>query len=105
MVPWLTRLNGHSVTPPGGLSNVRSRSAVLKMPMPRELATHDLERASWVVAYLKQGRSDFGIYQKLSAMPQMEPCHPLHNLQMAREKIAKAYVAPTPSEDCAKLGA
>jgi hypothetical protein len=57
--------------------------------MPREEGAPD--RTTWALAYMKQGGSDFAMYQRLSAMPEVEVCHPLHYLQMAGEKIAKAY--------------
>ena len=57
--------------------------------MPRDGTAPD--RTTWALAYVKQGGSDFAMYQRLSAMPEVEVCHPLHYLQMAGEKIAKAY--------------
>jgi hypothetical protein len=52
-------------------------------------ATGDSNRSARVAAaYLQQGRSDFDIYKKLVDVPE---CHRLHYLQMACEKIAKAY--------------
>ena len=40
-------------------------------------------------AYAQQSRSDFAVYQK--HLQGVEECHRLHYLQMACEKIAKAY--------------
>jgi hypothetical protein len=49
------------------------------------------DRTTWALAYIKQGGSDFAMYQRLSAMPEVAVCHTLHYLQMAGEKVAKAY--------------
>ncbi len=51
------------------------------------------EREQWAGAFWRQGRSDFGVYELLAAKsPKEVPrCHALHYLQMACEKIAKAY--------------
>jgi hypothetical protein len=48
-------------------------------------------REQWADAYACQGRSDWGIYQQLAGNPVIAACHSLHYLQMACEKIAKAY--------------
>ena len=46
-------------------------------------------------AYLRQARSDFGVFQLLLEQDRdMVPaCHPLHYLQMSTEKLAKAKLA------------
>ena len=49
------------------------------------------DRTSWAEAYARQGRSDWGVYKLLAGMPTVSLCHELHYLQMACEKIAKAY--------------
>lgn len=50
------------------------------------------DRADWAAAYAKQSRSDFAIYALMSAEASgISACHRLHYLQMACEKIAKAY--------------
>ncbi|WP_433926598.1 MULTISPECIES: hypothetical protein [Sorangium] len=59
--------------------------------MPRDVATSVPDRASWALAYIKQGGSDFEIYRLLSSIPGVPICHLLHYLQMAGEKVAKAY--------------
>jgi len=59
--------------------------------MLRDVATVAPDRAGWALAYVKQGGSDFTMYQLLSGMPGVPICHLLHYLQMAGEKIAKAY--------------
>lgn len=47
-------------------------------------------------AYAEQGRSDFAVYKE--HLQGVEECHRLHFLQMACEKIAKAYrLRDTPS--------
>jgi hypothetical protein len=48
------------------------------------------DRDAWAAAFAKQARSDWGVYERLSAA-NVSPCHTLHSLQMACEKIAKAY--------------
>lgn len=59
--------------------------------MPRDAKTLVPDRADWAFAYFKQADSDFKIYQLLSGTPGVPICHLLHYLQMAGEKIAKAY--------------
>ena len=52
------------------------------------------DRNLWAEAYAKQSRSDFAVYGKFTkepALSDIEWCHTLHYLQMACEKIAKAY--------------
>ena len=49
-------------------------------------------REEWAAAYAKQSKSDYLVYEEIiSASPEVEECHRLHYLQMACEKIAKAY--------------
>ncbi len=50
-------------------------------------------RGKWAEAFLRQGRSDLQVYDHLVALgeSQVPRCHSLHYLQMACEKIAKAY--------------
>jgi hypothetical protein len=48
-------------------------------------------REAWAAAFAVQSRSDWQVYGKLSADPWVPACHELHYLQMACEKIAKAY--------------
>jgi hypothetical protein len=49
----------------------------------------------WAKAYAKQGKSDLDVYALLSSLPDdgsaVASCHRLHYLQMAAEKIAKAF--------------
>jgi len=66
-------------------------SSVHGLPMPRDVATVVPDRADWALAYVKQGGSDFAMYQRLSGIPDVPICHLLHYLQMAGEKVAKAY--------------
>lgn len=44
-------------------------------------------------AFASQARSDWNLYQHLAGLPKpsFPPCHTLQHLQMATEKIAKAY--------------
>ena len=46
--------------------------------------------SEWANAYRRQAASDFKIYRHL-ADSDVPGCHALHHLQMATEKIAKAY--------------
>ncbi len=69
------------------------------------------DRDAWAAAYAKQSRSDFAVFEMFTnqilvkqcpLLGQVEQCHSLHYLQMACEKIAKAYRfrdTATPIED------
>jgi hypothetical protein len=48
-------------------------------------------RSAFAVAFLAQARSDWRVYQQLAAAGELPACHALHYLQMACEKISKAY--------------
>lgn len=48
-------------------------------------------RMAWAAAFAEQGRSDWQVYDLLAKNPRLADCHELHYLQMACEKIAKAY--------------
>ena len=48
-------------------------------------------RDDWASAYARQGLSDWQIYRHLAGEAEVASCHSLHYLQMACEKIAKAY--------------
>jgi hypothetical protein len=50
-------------------------------------------RRRWADAFLRQARSDLAVYHLLSGRSERDipRCHALHYLQMACEKIAKAY--------------
>lgn len=48
-------------------------------------------REVWASAFAVQSQSDWQVYDRLTAEPQIPVCHKLHYLQMACEKIAKAY--------------
>lgn len=52
-------------------------------------------RQLFAEAFATQGRSDWSLYRYLSGLqsPRFPRCHGLHYLQMATEKIAKAYRA------------
>lgn len=54
------------------------------------------DRKEWAIANARQSASDLHVYEVLQASAlappdQIEECHRLHYLQMACEKIAKAY--------------
>ena len=48
-------------------------------------------REAWASAFHRQARSDLLVYELLAASPNIPRCHALHYLQMACEKIAKAF--------------
>jgi len=50
-------------------------------------------RLEWAEAYARQARSDWDLFCRIDALPDVPFCHRLHYLQMACEKIAKAYRA------------
>jgi hypothetical protein len=52
--------------------------------------TDDGHRAAYAAAFIKQARSDWLVFRALSEPP-IAFCHRLHYLQMACEKLAKAY--------------
>ena len=60
-------------------------------------------REDWAVAYHRQGRSDWNLYLELQGRDDVPPCHSLHFLQMATEKLAKAYRFRDTSTDIAAL--
>jgi len=49
---------------------------------------------SWRDAYFLQARSDYDAFKELNK-PGLPLCHRLHYLQMAAEKLAKAYLSPS----------
>lgn len=55
------------------------------------MTDRDLPRADWAQAYITQARSDWALFERLQVMADVAPCHRLHYLQMACEKLAKAY--------------
>jgi hypothetical protein len=48
-------------------------------------------REEWAVAYHRQASSDWALFTELLARADVPACHALHFLQMATEKLAKAY--------------
>ena len=48
-------------------------------------------REAWAAAFASQAQSDWTVYKLLAADAALPRCHALHYLQMATEKIAKAY--------------
>lgn len=53
--------------------------------------TDDELRLGYARAFLLQARADWAVYELLSRADELPRCHALHYLQMASEKIAKAY--------------
>lgn len=51
----------------------------------------ETRRDAFARAFIKQARSDWAVYRLLAATPGIAACHQLHYLQMACEKLAKAY--------------
>lgn len=49
---------------------------------------------SWRQAFLERARSDDAVRRRLNAVAAVAICHELHYLQMATEKLAKAYISP-----------
>ncbi len=60
-------------------------------------------REEWAVAYHRQGRSDWSMFAELQGRDDVPACHSLHFLQMATEKLAKAYRFRDTSADTAAL--
>jgi hypothetical protein len=54
-------------------------------------------RTEFAAAFFAQARSDWQTYEYLTRAPGLPRCHPLHYLQMACEKLAKAYRLRNPS--------
>lgn len=52
--------------------------------------TEGQRRTAYAAAFLTQARSDWQVFRTLAASPAPR-CHSLHYLQMACEKLAKAY--------------
>jgi hypothetical protein len=50
-------------------------------------------------AFLRQATTDFAAYEVLSARAGLPACHALHYLQMATEKLAKAVLLATGSQE------
>jgi hypothetical protein len=48
-------------------------------------------REEWAAAYCRQGLSDWRLFLELQGREDVPRCHSLHFLQMATEKLAKAY--------------
>ena len=60
-------------------------------------------REEWAVAYHRQGRSDWQMFAELQGRHDVPACHSLHFLQMATEKLAKAYRFRDTSADTTTL--
>jgi hypothetical protein len=48
-------------------------------------------REAWAAAFAMQAQSDWTVHKLLAADKTLPRCHALHYLQMATEKLAKAY--------------
>src|SRR5262249_43399085 len=55
----------------------------------------------WRIAYAKQASADLRGREQLLAMPELPECQHLHFLQMACEKICKAYLCGQGTEPAA----
>jgi len=53
--------------------------------------SNDERRDAFANAFYRQAASDWQAYKTLAATPDLARCHSLHYLQMACEKLAKAY--------------
>lgn len=53
--------------------------------------TEDERRRAFARKFIAQARSDWGVYELLAKRADVAPCHKLHFLQMACEKLAKAH--------------
>lgn len=49
---------------------------------------------SWRTAYFVQAQSDYRVFREFRRRADIEICHKLHYLQMATEKLAKAFLSP-----------
>ena len=58
-------------------------------------------RDEWGSAFALQSRSDWRVYERLAAEPQISACHELHYLQMACEKIAHEMTRAEAMKDAA----
>lgn len=53
--------------------------------------TDDARRTAFAAAFYRQAASDWQVYLRLTQVKELPVCHQLHYLQMACEKLAKAY--------------
>jgi hypothetical protein len=60
-------------------------------------------REAWASAFALQSQSDWQVYNLLAGESHLADCHELHYLQMACEKIAKAYRCRDTSADLEDL--
>lgn len=60
-------------------------------------------REAWASAFALQSQSDWQVYNLLAGESRLPDCHELHYLQMACEKIAKAYRCRDKSADLEDL--
>lgn len=81
------------------MAQVKGNCSLTDCPLQRQQAVprlSDALRGQLAEAYAAQSQSDFRLYRDI--LQSVEECHSLHFLQMACEKIAKAYrLRDTPS--------
>ncbi len=84
-------------TEPEEVNSVSRRASIVAAVNAGEFPA---DRNEWASAYAQQSRSDFAVYKLLTnqelskqclPLNEVDQCHSLHYLQMACEKIAKAY--------------
>lgn len=49
---------------------------------------------TWRTAYFRQAQNDYGMFRELGKRTDVAMCQKLHYLQMATEKLAKAFLSP-----------
>lgn len=49
---------------------------------------------TWRSAYFTQARNDYGVFREFKGRADVAMCQKLHYLQMATEKLAKAFLSP-----------
>ena len=49
---------------------------------------------TWRTAYFRQAQNDYGVFRELKCRKDVAMCQKLHYLQMATEKLAKAFLSP-----------
>jgi hypothetical protein len=49
---------------------------------------------TWRMAYFAQAQNDYGLFRELKGRSDVAMCQKLHYLQMATEKLAKAFLSP-----------
>lgn len=49
---------------------------------------------NWRAAYFTQAQNDYGVFREFKGRTDIAMCHKLHYLQMATEKLARAFLSP-----------